>query len=133
MDTRNIKVKQSILKQSIAIRARIEWLAVQAVTTGKNIIEGRIERYELDWNIKSQNIITQAGGAAWSGKDKTTFDPNDDIETYSELSEGVTNIIIMGGNVWKNIVLSNRLRMHSTRAAAPTHSLKQRLKIWVIL
>lgn len=46
-------------------------------------------------------MITQAGGAAWSGKDKATFDPNDDIETYSELSEGVTNIIIMGGNVWK--------------------------------
>lgn len=102
LDTRNIKIKQAILKQSIAIRARIEWLAVQAVTTGKNIIEGEgIERYELDWNIKTQNMIIQAGGAAWSGKDKATFDPNDDIETYSELSEGVTNIIIMGGNVWK--------------------------------
>ncbi|EFF8447689.1 major capsid protein, partial [Escherichia coli] len=29
------------------------------------------------------------------------FDPNDDIESYAEFSEGVTNIIIMGGNVWK--------------------------------
>lgn len=68
LDARNIKVKQAILKQSIAIRARIEWLAVQAVTTGKNIIKGEgIERYELDWNIKSRNMITQAGGAAWSG------------------------------------------------------------------
>ncbi len=42
LDTRNIKVKQAILKQSVAIRARIEWLAVQAVTTGKNIIEGKV-------------------------------------------------------------------------------------------
>lgn len=101
-ESRNVKVKQAILKQSVAIRARIEWLAVQAITTGKNIIEGDgIERYELDWNIKSSNMIIQAGGAAWSGRDKQTFDPNDDIETYAENSEGVTNIIIMGGNVWK--------------------------------
>ncbi|EFF8447705.1 hypothetical protein BTZ12_005454, partial [Escherichia coli] len=61
---RNIKVKQAIVNQAKAIRARIEWLAVQAITTGKNIIEGDgIERYELDWNIKPQNIITQSGGA----------------------------------------------------------------------
>ncbi|WP_449262147.1 major capsid protein [Escherichia coli] len=99
---RNIKVKQAIVNQAKSIRARIEWLAVQAITTGKNIIEGDgIERYELDWNIKPQNIITQSGGAEWSGKDKETFDPNDDIESYAEFSEGVTNIIIMGGNVWK--------------------------------
>ncbi|MDE7870352.1 major capsid protein, partial [Escherichia coli] len=84
-----------IVNQAKAIRARIEWLAVQAITTGKNIIEGDgIERYELDWNIKSQNIITQSGGTEWSGKDKETFDPNDDIESYAEFSEGVTNIII---------------------------------------
>ncbi len=70
---RNIKVKQAIVNQAKAIRARIEWLAVQAITTGKNIIEGDgIERYELDWNIKPQNIITQSGGAEWSGKDKET-------------------------------------------------------------
>ncbi|EFG6453161.1 phage capsid protein [Escherichia coli] len=97
-----MKVKQAIVNQAKAIRARIEWLAVQAITTGKNIIVGDgIERYELDWNIKPQNIITQSGGAEWSGKDKGSFDPNDDIESYAEFSEGVTNIIIMGGNVWK--------------------------------
>lgn len=71
---RNIKVKQAIVNQAKAIRARIEWLAVQAITTGKNIIEGDgIERYELDWNIKPQNIITQSGGTEWSGKDKETL------------------------------------------------------------
>lgn len=41
LDTRNIKVKQALLKQSVAIRARIEWLAVQAVTTGKILSRGR--------------------------------------------------------------------------------------------
>lgn len=32
---RNIKVKQAIVNQAKAIRTRIEWLAVQAITTGK--------------------------------------------------------------------------------------------------
>lgn len=39
-------------RQVNAIKARVEWLAVNAVTTGKNIIEGEgIERYEIDWKI----------------------------------------------------------------------------------
>lgn len=64
---RNIKVKQAIVNQAKAIRARIEWLAVQAITTGKNIIEGDgIERYELDWNIKSQ--ISSLSLAVLSGQ-----------------------------------------------------------------
>ncbi|MFB5745062.1 major capsid protein [Cedecea sp. S5-13] len=101
-DVHKIKVKQAVLKQAVAIRARIEWLAIQAITTGKNIIEGEgIERYEVDWAIKPRNIITQAGSVAWSAQDKDTFDPNDDIELYAEQSEGVTNIIVMGGNVWR--------------------------------
>lgn len=100
--SRNFKIKRAMVRQAQAIRARIEWLAVQAITTGKNIIEGDgIERYELDWNIKPQNIITQSGGTEWSGRDLSTFDPNDDIEEYAEISEGTTNIIVMGRNVWK--------------------------------
>ncbi|MCW4989873.1 major capsid protein [Enterobacter mori] len=80
LDARNLKVKQAILKQSISIRSRIEWLAVQAVTTGENIIEGEgIERYELDWKIKSQNMSTQAGGAAWSGTELIPSLDNDYI------------------------------------------------------
>ncbi|MCS2168038.1 major capsid protein [Scandinavium manionii] len=101
-NVRKIKIKRAMIKQSQAIRARIEWLAVRAVTTGKNVIEGEgIDRYEIDWQMKPENSIIQAGNGAWSTQNKETFDPNDDIESYAELSEGVTNIIIMGGNVWK--------------------------------
>ncbi|WP_252495871.1 major capsid protein, partial [Escherichia coli] len=46
-----------------AIKARVEWLAVNAITTGKNIIEGEgIERYEIDWKIPENCIIEQAKG-----------------------------------------------------------------------
>lgn len=100
--TRNYMVKQAMLKQALAIRARIEWLAVQAVTTGKNVIEGDgIERYELDWGMNIDNLIVQAGPAAWSARDKATFDPNDDIEAYAETAEGPINVIIMGSKVWR--------------------------------
>lgn len=100
--TRDIMIGHAIIRQAVSIRARIEWLAVQAVTTGKNIIEGEgIDQYEIDWNLSDKNIIHQVGSAAWSAQDINTFDPNDDIETYAEYSEGVTNIIIMGSNVWK--------------------------------
>lgn len=48
-------------RQVNAIKARVEWLAVNAITTGKNIIEGEgIERYEIDWKIPENCIIEQA-------------------------------------------------------------------------
>ncbi|AGP46219.1 Phage major capsid protein E [Serratia plymuthica] len=101
-DARNLKIVQATANQAVAIKARIEWLAIQAITTGKNIISGDgIDTYEIDWSINSKNIITQAGAGKWSTKDVATFDPNDDIETYAENSDGVTNIIIMGSDVWK--------------------------------
>ena len=54
-------------RQINAIKARVEWLAVNAITTGKNIIEGEgIERYEIDWKIPEKNIIEQADGKKWS-------------------------------------------------------------------
>lgn len=101
-DSRKVKIASASFKQAQAIKARIEWLAIQAITTGKNIIEGDgISQYEIDWNIKDKNIITQAGAAGWSKQDIDKYNPHDDIENYAESSEGVINIIIMGSNVWK--------------------------------
>ncbi|WP_170999425.1 major capsid protein, partial [Escherichia coli] len=45
-------VHDSQKKQLAAIKARVEWLAVNAITTGRNVIEGEgIERYEIDWGL----------------------------------------------------------------------------------
>lgn len=89
-------------RQINAIKARVEWLAVNAVTTGKNIIEGEgIERYEIDWKLPSVNNITQAPGALWSERDKETYDPTDDIELYAEQANCPVNVMIMGSNAWR--------------------------------
>lgn len=95
-------IHDSLVRQAKSIKARVEWLAVNAITTGKNIIEGEgIERYEIDWKLPAANIITQAPGKKWSQQDRNTFDPTQDIELYAEAAEGPVNVIVMGGNVWR--------------------------------
>lgn len=95
-------IHDSLVRQTKSIKSRIEWLAVNAITTGKNIIEGDgIERYEIDWNLPSSNVITQATSKKWSEQDRNTFDPTADIELYAEMAEGPINVIVMGGKVWR--------------------------------
>ncbi|MDM8921449.1 major capsid protein, partial [Escherichia coli] len=85
-------------RQINAIKARVEWLAVNAVTTGKNIIEGEgIERYEIDWKIPENCIIQQASGKKWSQQDKDMHDPIYDIELYADQAGCPANVMIMGG------------------------------------
>ncbi|HFS2746054.1 TPA: major capsid protein, partial [Escherichia coli] len=89
-------------RQINAIKARVEWLAVNAVTTGKNIIEGEgIERYEIDWKIPEKNIIEQADGKKWSEQDKDIHDPIYDIELYADQAGCPANVMIMGVDVWR--------------------------------
>ncbi|EBQ9002498.1 capsid protein [Salmonella enterica subsp. enterica serovar Blockley] len=95
-------IHDALRRQAKSIKARVEWLAVNAITTGKNTIEGEgIERYELDWKLPAANIITQVSGKKWSEQDRNNFDPTPDIELYSEVAEGPINVIVMGGKVWR--------------------------------
>ncbi|BDO49149.1 major capsid protein [Escherichia coli] len=104
-------VHDSQKKQLAAIKARVEWLAVNAITTGRNVIEGEgIERYEIDWGLPATNHITQAGGKEWSKQDAETFDPISDIEAYADFSEGTVNIIVMGGEAWRILRSFRRFR-----------------------
>ncbi|EFE8231331.1 major capsid protein [Escherichia coli] len=92
----------NLRRQVKAIKARVEWLAVNAVTTGKNIIEGEgIERYEIDWKMPANCIIQQGPGKKWSEQDKETHDPTDDIELYTEQADCPANVMIMGANAWR--------------------------------
>ncbi len=117
-------ISDNLQRQMQSIKARVEWLAVNAITTGKNIIDGDgIERYELDWKLPVSNVITQAPGVAWSEQDAETFDPSDDIELYSEVSEGVTNVIVMGGNAWRTLRRFKKFReMFDTRRGSESRA-----------
>lgn len=99
---RNRLILSALQNQIRSIKARTEWLAVNAITKGKNIIEGEgIERYEIDWKLSADNIIHQATGKKWSEQDKDAFDPTFDIESYAELANTPVNIIVMGSKVWR--------------------------------
>ena len=104
-------ISNALKRQIDAIKARTEWLAVKAITTGKNVIEGDgVERYEIDWGIGEMNIISQAGPTAWSAQDAATFDPVEDIETYASAANGPVNVMIMGGEVWRRLRSFARFR-----------------------
>lgn len=106
-------VSNALKRQLDAIKARTEWLAVNAITTGKNVIEGDgVERYEIDWGINAANIITQAGPTAWSAQDTETFDPTFDIELYAAQANGPVNVMIMGGTVWRILRTFKRFNEH---------------------
>ena len=47
-----------------------------------------------------QNNITQSGGTEWSKRDKSTYDPTDDIEAYALNASGVVNIIVFDPKGW---------------------------------
>ncbi len=47
-----------------------------------------------------ENNITQSGGTEWSKRDKSTYDPTDDIEAYALNASGVVNIIVFDPKGW---------------------------------
>ena len=46
------------------------------------------------------NNITQSGSTEWSKRDKSTYDPTDDIEAYALNASGVVNIIVFDPKGW---------------------------------
>ena len=55
---------------------------------------------EVDMGRSVANNITQSGGTEWSKRDKSTYDPTDDIEAYALNASGVVNIIVFDPKGW---------------------------------
>ncbi|MCV5760653.1 major capsid protein, partial [Escherichia coli] len=55
---------------------------------------------EVDMGRSAANNITQSGGTEWSKRDKSTYDPTDDIEAYALNASGVVNIIVFDPKGW---------------------------------
>ncbi len=53
-----------------------------------------------DMGRSAANNITQSGGTEWSKRDKSTYDPTDDIEAYALNASGVVNIIVFDPKGW---------------------------------
>lgn len=75
--------------------------AVSAVLKGKYTMTGEaFDPVEVDMGHSAANNITQSGGTEWSKRDKSTYDPTDDIEAYALNASGVVNIIVFDPKGW---------------------------------
>lgn len=94
-------ILQNMKDEELAIAQVEEMQAVSAVLSGKYTMTGEaFEPVEVDMQRSARNNIVQAGSAAWSARDKETYDPTDDIETYAVNASGVVNIIVFDPKGW---------------------------------
>lgn len=95
-------VAQNMEDEEKAIQQREEQMATEAVLTGKYIIdgEGYEQPIEVDFGRSAENTITLLTTARWSQQDKATYQPLDDIETWSENASGVIDILVLDGKAW---------------------------------
>jgi len=99
---RNAVIVQLLTDQDESITRREEWMAAQAVLTGKITAEMEGQgTYEVDFQRKAENNITLTGAAQWTGLDpETSTKPIEDIETWADQAEGIVNIAVMDKLTW---------------------------------
>ncbi len=94
-------IRQNMLDENLAIAEVEEMQAVSAVLKGKYTMTGEaFDPVEVDMGRSEANNITQSGGTEWSKRDKSTYDPTDDIEAYALNASGVVNIIVFDPKGW---------------------------------
>ena len=94
-------IMQNMRDEELAIAQVEEMQAVSAVLKGKYTMTGEaFDPVEVDMGRSEENNITQSGGTEWSKRDKSTYDPTDDIEAYALNASGVVNIIVFDPKGW---------------------------------
>ncbi len=94
-------ILQNMKDEELAIAQVEEKQAVAAILNGKYTMTGEaFEPVEVDMGRSAGNNIIQAGAAAWSARDKETYDPTDDIEAYALNASGAVNIIVFDPKGW---------------------------------
>ncbi|OKT20702.1 major capsid protein E [Escherichia coli] len=94
-------IMQNMRDEELAIAQVEEMQAVSAVLKGKYTMTGEaFDPVEVDMGRSAANNITQSGVTEWSKRDKSTYDPTDDIEAYALNASGVVNIIVFDPKGW---------------------------------
>ncbi|EGY2174732.1 hypothetical protein JHU90_002905 [Escherichia coli] len=75
------------------------WTAYSPFTTWVQIVKDWMKT-KGDMGRSAANNITQSGVTEWSKRDKSTYDPTDDIEAYALNASGVVNIIVFDPKGW---------------------------------
>lgn len=95
-------VADLLVEQEEEIVTREEWMAVQAVLTGKVIIAGEdYPTQEVDYGRSAENQVVLAGAAKWDTVDPDTYDPTADIEDWATETTGSAGLLIMDKLAWR--------------------------------
>lgn len=90
-----------LMEQEKAIVRREEWMAVQAVMTGKVEVSGEdYATQEVDFGRKADNYKTVTAASRWDKKDQDTFDPTGDIEKWATESTSVPSLLVLHPDDW---------------------------------
>lgn len=91
-----------LMDHELEITAREEWMAVQAVITGKVVVEGEdYESQEVDYGRSPANQVVLAGAAKWDTVDPATYDPTEDIEDWATETTGSAGVLMFDKLAWR--------------------------------
>ncbi|GAB5451830.1 MAG: major capsid protein [Halioglobus sp.] len=81
------------------IRRRFEWMAAQALLTGKVVVEGDdYPAVEVDFQRKASLTKTLSGASRWG---QSGVVPADDLETWAAEAEAPVTTVVMDQLAWK--------------------------------
>ncbi|MDN8599021.1 major capsid protein [Citrobacter sp. S2-9] len=100
-ERRDAIIMQNLQDEELSIKQLEEYQAVQMVLYGKyTLTSENFPTQVIDMQRSATNNITQSGSTAWSTKDKDTYDPTGDIDSYADKASGAVDVIVLDGQAW---------------------------------
>lgn len=99
---RNAIIAFNLVGQRKKIMRRLEWMAAQALLTGKVVISGEdYPEVEVDFQRAAGNTITLAGTDVWT--DTANAKPLEQFEAWNAISEAPITDFVMDATSWANL------------------------------
>jgi len=129
---RNAIIADILSEQRKRILRRFEWMAAQALLTGKVTVSGEdYPEAEVDFKRDAGNSIVLAGLNVWS--DLANATPLDDIESWNDLAEAPVTDLVMDSSAYKKFIKFQEVKdlMESRRGSESNIELGPENGKWV--
>lgn len=102
---RNAIIADILENQRKRIMMTKEWMAAQALLTGKVIVAGEdYPEVEVDFQRAAANTVTLAGILTWDAANLATADPLGDIEDWGAVAEAPITKLVFDKLAWKDFI-----------------------------
>lgn len=119
-------------EQRKRIMRRLEWMAAQAMLTGKVVVSGEdYKTVEVDFGRAAGNTITLAGLNVWT--DTANAKPLEQIESWNAIAEAPITDLVMDALSWSNLYKFQAVKdlLDSRRGSTTTLELGPDNSKWV--